>query len=342
MSSHFKCNIFEQTIEDTSSFSFVQQELKFDPLLSKERASFRIEDVTYNCKFEKRDFVSDRPTLLIPINNHEDLLKFTISNLKEQNVINLANVLVIDDRSTDDLAKVCEDENVSYLRIDNEKGFNFSVINNVGAKLCQDLGNDTVIMWNSDLWCAKEEYFKELLSRHKKNNSKVSGTKLVYPPSEMSLHGEYDNQNIRNHFPNLLGVWREKIQFGGDDWMPVVNQKGVPLLPIHARRFKEIDDPIASTDKPIHFTTGALQVWDLNYFIELGGFNPSLAKSFQDVDICLRSVKEGNYPWYFGNDLYFYHDESLSLSSEGKESEQFVSDNVLFMRIWQNLQSVIL
>jgi len=345
VSSYFNCSIFEKAIELASPFSFVQQELCFDPSISSTKeASFRVRDVEYTCKFEKRNFTPEKPTVLIPIKDQSKLLKVTINNLKENQVSELANILIIDDRSDDDLTTICENENVSYLRVDNEQGFNFSVLNNIAAKICSDLGNKTIVLWNSDLWCANTEYFEKLLKNHKKKKSKLSGCKLVYPPAEMSLvdGAEYDNDNIRRHFPHYLGRWREKIQFGGDDWMPVVNQKGVPLLPIHARRFKEIDDPIASTDKPIHFTTGALQVWDLNYFIELGGFNPSLAKSFQDVDICLRSVKEGNYPWYFGNDLYFYHDESLSLSSEGKESEQFVSDNVLFMRIWQNLQSVIL
>ena len=58
------------------------------------------------------------------------------------------------------------------------------------------------------------------------------------------------------------------------------------------------------------------------------------AADFQDVDICFRSCFHNNiYPWYFGKDIHFYHDESLSILKEKKEDEQFVSDHSLFFRI---------
>lgn len=347
MSSYFNCNIFEKAIELASPFSFIQQELCFDPSISSAKeASFRVRDVEYTCKFEKRNFTPEKPTVLIPIKDQSKLLQVTINNLKENQVSELANILIIDDRSDDDLTTICENENVSYLRVDNEQGFNFSVLNNIAAKICSDLGNKTIVLWNSDLWCANTEYFEKLLKNHKEKKSKLSGCKLVYPPAEMSMvdDAEYDNDNIRRHFPHYLGSWREKIQFGGDYWMqfgPAKKEGSIPLLPIHARRFKEIDDPIASTDKPIHFTTGALQVWDLEHFIKIGGFNPSLAKSFQDVDICLRSIQAGHHPWYFGKDIYFYHDESYSLTGAEKKGPQSTSDNVLFMRLWQELHTLV-
>ena len=44
---------------------------------------------------------------------------------------------------------------------------------------------------------------------------------------------------------------------------------------------------------------------------------------------------------YYGKDLYFYHDESLTLSG-GKEDAQFRSDHYLFSKIWNNKLNVFL
>ena len=90
------------------------------------------------------------------------------------------------------------------------------------------LGIETIILWNSDLWCVKEEWFLELLKRHNEDNSVLSGTKLVYPPEEMSLRDEKDTKNIRDNFMHMSdGKWRETIQFGGDYWINM--PKGMPL-----------------------------------------------------------------------------------------------------------------
>ena len=81
---------------------------------------------------------------------------------------------------------------------------------------------------------------------------------------------------------------------------------------------------------------------DLEWFITNGGLNPSLSKNFQDVDICLRANEQNNSVYYFGKDIYFYHDESVSLIKEGKNDTQLVSDHVLFGKIWnEKLYSLV-
>ena len=90
-------------------------------------------------------------------------------------------------------------------------------------------------------------------------------------------------------------------------------------------------------DRGAAFVTGALQIWDLEHFISMGGFNPSLSKNLQDTDACLKSIELGYPPLYFGKDIFFYHDESFNMNNnleEKKEDKQFVSDHVLFGKIW--------
>lgn len=340
MSSFYKCSFFEQPkVESLDSFLVNQQELVMNEILQDNKISFVVKNVTYTCSFhQQKNFNNQIPTILIPIKDNSSLLEYTLLNLKETNVVKHANVIVIDDRSEEDLENIVIKNGFSYLRIDNEKGFNFSMLNNIAAKLCNDMGVKEIILWNSDLWCVKEEYFLEILKRHRDNKSKISGTKLVYPPIEISLNKDIDTDNIKSTFPNLTGgKWRETVQFGGDSWIPTNGP--IKLSPDHFKRFSKKQNPLVNCDRGVFFVTGAFHLLDLDFFIKIGGLNPSLSKNFQDVDICLRILEQEESVFYFGKDLYFYHDESLtmhSLKNEKKNDHQMVSDHYLFGKVWND------
>lgn len=341
MSSFYKCSFFSQEAPlDFSNFLVEQEEIVMKERLNNEKISFYKKNVTYRCSFLKQeDFDSNKPTVLIPTKDNRELLAYTIKNLKEKRIDTHANIIVIDDRSEEDVKSLTLENELSYLRVDNDKGFNFSMLNNIAAKLCYDAGVKEVVLWNSDLWCVDESYFLEVLKRHRENGSKVSGTKLVYPPIEISLNKEVDSENIKTSFPNLTGgKWRETVQFGGDCW--IVNHAGpLRVSPFHFKRFSKKENALVNCDRGSNFVTGAFHVLDLKYFIEVGGLNPSLSKNFQDADLCLRTNEAGEGVFYFGKDVYFYHDESLTmhnLKNEKKNDGQMVSDYNLFAKLWND------
>ncbi len=39
---------------------------------------------------------------------------------------------------------------------------------------------------------------------------------------------------------------------------------------------------------------------------------------------------------FFGEDVYFYHDESPILEHEGKQDNQLISDHIIFGKLWNN------
>lgn len=339
MSSFYKCAFFEKPkLENVESFVVEQEELVMNEILDNNRISFSKNNVLYRCSFIKQDnFEPQKPTLLIPIKDNSNLLEYTINNLKQTKVTDRANVIIIDDRSEEDLKSITLSSDLSYLRVDNEKGFNFSMLNNIAAKLCSDMGVKEIVLWNSDLWTPDEHAFLKILERHRENNSKISGTKLVYPPVEMSLNKNLDTENIKTTFPNLTGgKWRETVQFGGDVWV-LTPQSPIRVSPLHFRRFSKIENPLVNCDRGCNFVTGALQIWDLKFFVDLGGLNPSLSKNFQDVDVCLKATESGESVFYFGKNLFLYHDESLSMHSiknEKKNDHQMISDHYLFAKLW--------
>ena len=320
------------------SFSVSQKELHLKNYIDG-KAAFEKRDVEYLCRWLPQDgWDSNRSSILMPIRDHTELLSITIKNFFDNNIHKKANVIVIDDRSEADIESLVVKNGFSYLRVDNDSGFNFSMLNNIAAKICHTLGSREIILWNSDLWCVKEEYFDELLKRHRASNSKISSSKLVYPPEELSLNGEVDTVNIINNFPEMSGgSWRETVQFGGSIWVQIPRSP-MAFCPRHLKRFSSIDDPRVDCDRGMCFVTGALHIWNLDYFIELGGLNPSMAKNLQDADICLRAAVDGNIPMYFGKDIFFYHDESANFHSslESKEDKKMLSDHVLFSKIWDD------
>ena len=345
MLEYFTCNLFDKAdFKVTESFEVTQKELV--PVSENELGT---QDIIYRCHWNPNsDIDISKPFVVMPIRDNPDLLKYTLSNFKKANFFNYINLFVVDDRSEEDLHSICKDYNVGYLKIDNDKGFSFSMLNNIGAFLAHKLGGKKVIFWNSDLWIDKIGHFKKFLSRHDKANSTISGSKLLYPHE--SLNQEH-SVNIKTHFPNRVdGSYKGAVQFGGSRWLPMQMQspEGAynAFIPIHYKRFGAKDDPRVNCDVGTEFVTGALQLVDLDWFIEVGGYNPSLPKVFQDVDLCLRAVEQNKKAMYFGKDIHFFHDESynhFSNKNQEKIDLQFHADSTLFGRIWRGrIEALIL
>lgn len=337
MKSYFECNLFEEDFILEEKFIVTQKELCLKEKLEGRLASFEKKTIEYKCNWSVHEnWDSNKPCLLIPIRDNKSLLEVTIKNLVKNKVNKQANIIIIDDRSEEDL-KTISTKTMSYLRVDNEKGFNFSMLNNIAAKICDSLGAKEIVLWNVDLWVPNKDTFTTLMKKHRENNSLISGSKLLYPPKTMSLNNEEDTENIRSINKDMLsGKWRETVQFGGDSWV-LTPHSSILLSPIHNQRFRKANSSLVNCDRGVTFLTGALHVWNLAYYIKLGGLNPSLSRNFQDVDMCLKSVELENIPLYFGKDLFFYHDESAVMNNtkgEVKHNPQMESDHILFGKIW--------
>lgn len=328
LTSFYSCSLFNQQIQDLSNFSFVQKEL----LLSDVNNTSKFEKVSveYKCKFISNAKLGSKPVAIICTKNSSELMRFTLNKIKTFGLLNDIDFLVVDDRSTEDIKSICDEFGVSYLRVDNSKGFNFSTLNNIAAKIAYDAGCDTIILWNNDLWPDDESTVKELLKLHKYHNSTISGTKLLYP--KVSWNGSSETpENIKQNFASKSQNYRGTIQFGGGLFL--FTPQNQIYSPFHNKRFQDKDNPYVNCNKPDVFVTGAFQIINLKWFIENGGLNPSLSKNFQDVDLCLRAVEQKKLVYYFGNNLSLYHDESFTISKD-KFNKQFLSDNILYGKIW--------
>jgi len=323
----YKCDFFNQEIHVDRS-RVEQSVLEFNRFLKDDKASFSKVLETYDYSYSlSKTFDVSKPVALIPIRDNLNLLQYTLNNLKSFNAHHHVNIVIVDDRSAEDLNSIL-DSSYSYFRIDGDNGFSFSMLNNIPAKIFYDLGCKQIILWNSDLWCMDEESLPNLLDMHEKLNSTITGTKLIYPPLSMSLNGEEDTENIKKMFKNKIGgSWRETVQFGGDFFFNGSFH--------HYGRFKDPSDFRIDCNRPASFITGAFQIIDLKTFIRLGGLNPSLQKNYQDNDFCFKVLEDGGKIYYIGQDCGFYHDES-ALLHENKIDKKYTSNQVLFTKIWNN------
>lgn len=328
--SFYRCSLFKEKIDNYENFSFLQDEIILKSLLADGKAEFSISKIKYNCKFKKMvDFQVSNPLAIIPIKDSRELLKFTLENFKKFDVFKHANFIIVDDRSEEDLLSLCLDYPVNYLRVDNEKGFNFSMLNNIAAKIADEFGFTEIILWNSDLWVDSKDTIPNLIKLHKENNSTISGTRLLYPT--FSWNGQENSDNVKSVFPGKINSYRGTIQFGGSVFS--FNTHFMTYFPNHFCRFKDKDFYLSKCDKIDTFVTGAFQIIDLKWFIDIGGLNPSLSKAFQDVDLCLLATSENKKVYYFGKDNYLLHDESVQLSDK-KNDNQFLSDHIVYEKRW--------
>jgi GT2 family glycosyltransferase len=329
---------FRNNISD--KFEIIQKEIKLKKEALGGKSLFEVLEINYSCVWKEKDFDEEKPTIIIPTKNMSELLAKTVANLKNNDVLSVCNVIIVDDNSDEDIFTIASE--CCYLRIENDKGFNFSMLNNIACLICYKKGNNEVIFWNNDLYTKNKESLLDFLQRHRSNKSSVSGTKLLYPPKEISFIKEEDSQNIKEFYKHVAGKWRNTTQYGGSLFLPLMKNIQT-LTPFHYKRFVCPEDPRVNCNKGVSCLTGALMIVNLKDFVEVGGFNPSLSKNFQDTDLCLKIITQGKHCYYFGKDLFFYHDESVSLSGKKIGDKQLRSDEVLFGKIWnEEIASIVL
>lgn len=319
------CGLFtEESRGRLDAFVVRQREISARTADSAGRLILRPALVDYVCRFEPKPGGHDprRPLILIPSRDALDLVAHTVANLRAHGAAEVCDILLIDDRSTADYGPIVRDGGcLSYLRIDTVGGFNFSMLCNIGGYIARRLGHETILLWNNDVWIERADHLASFLARHRRDRATLSGAKLLYPPDPP---------------PVIAGPRGGSVQFGGFAWIPDRVHPDI-RTPVHAHRGVDRDDPQVARDRPVTCLTAALLAIDLDWFIDAGGLNPSLAANLQDVDLCLRARLEHRPVMYYGSDLFFWHAESASLSAAKRAGDpQFRSDRALFQLLWRD------
>ncbi len=323
------CGLFDDvTATASAAFAVRQRELSLRPFGTGDRLALHPGVVEYACRFEPtpRGHSAGKPLILMPSRDQPELVARTVGNLLTHGACDLCDILLIDDRSTADYRPIVRDSGqLSYLRVDTDGGFNFSMLCNIGGFIARLMGHDTIILWNDDVWIERASDLHTLLRKHRQDGATLSGAKLLYPEEAADPVGAETGGCSRSG----------TVQFGGFAWIRDPERPDV-FTPVHVHRFSGRNDPRVGCDRAETCLTGALLVIDLAWFVRVGGLNPSLAASFQDLDLCLRACLERRRTMYYGDDIFFWHAESTSLGpAKGGRDPRLRSDRALFSLIWR-------
>ena len=326
---------FDFNQKSSNKFEIFQDELKIlqTDIVDLNQVKFKNESIKYEVSCENikkfKNYVA-----ILPIKDDIKLLKYTIEKIKKFDVLYHMDFIIVDDRPQN---KVIKDfvlhNNLTYVSINNEKGFNFSMLNNIAALLAKNNGAKNIILWNSDLWPDNDKTIPRLIEKFENNNASVAGTKLLYPNTDIIIDGKdfFDLSNIETHFPDKVKSFYNSVQYGGSNF--IFNNQLNSYVPTHSHRFKQKDNIFVNTDKIELFITGAFQIIKLQDFIDVGGLNPSLSKNFQDVEFCFKLLDKDKKILYFGHDIHLVHAESVTLTKNNKYDIQMTSDTILFSKL---------
>jgi len=325
---------------DITNFEFTQDRLLFEDYLPNNQVKFGKVTTEYKVRFEKSETFSERKVpLIIPIKDMPELLKYTLNNLIDFGADKFVNIIVLDDRSESDILSVCDaHEQVSYIRCDYSSGFSYAMIANIAAMICHKLGFQEIIYWNSDMYLPNSTVLPTLIQKHRENEPAISGTKLVYP----KLNWEGKDINTTKNMSYLKPMHPHIEDFSGRLQYAGTSITVDQLLRVHfhhAHRGELPDNIYVNVDRGVDVVTGAYSMIDLDWLVHIGGFNPSLAKIYNDVEICLRAREDKREVHYYGKSTHLYHEESTNLNNDEqpKMDHQYNSDNLLFQKLW-NLQ----
>jgi len=281
-----------------------------------------------------------KSVIIICSKDGSTILEHTLKKLEEFETSKDHDILLVDDRSVSkDIYNLANKYGASYIRIDNELDiFNYSVINNIAAIYAKKFGKTLLIFHNNDMWPSSPETLKNLVNKHEKYKSNITGCRLLYPTKK-----SYEDLGKPVHLLNeKLEQIYDTIQHGGifftrmSHALSGISRKNrIVFRPQHLFRFYEKNYFFSTKDQPCFAITGALQIINISDFIEIGGLNICLASSFQDIDLCIKALEKQMTVYYVGSE-YMYHAESITNAKENiTKKPELITDNIIWDILWE-------
>lgn len=231
--------------------------------------------VVYECP--RQPLVS----IIIPSKDHVDMLKQCLSSIRNQTQYKNYEIIVVDNGSTAKNREILNTYADLYgIHYHYEKlEFNFSHMCNLGAGKAE---GDYLLFLNDDIEITQKDWLERLLGQAMQHHCGAVGAKLLYPHTQRIQHVGIANLKMSpSHY----------LREQPDD-----------IIYYYGRNRLEYN---------CLAVTGACLMVDRKKYREVGGFEESLAVTFNDVDLCFKLYEAGYYN-VVRNDVCLYHHESVS------------------------------
>jgi GT2 family glycosyltransferase/predicted nucleic acid-binding Zn-ribbon protein len=243
-------------------------------------------------------------SIIIPTKDKVELLKRCVDSIDAKTLYRNYEIIILDNDSTDP-------DTISYLknlphRVERfNEPFNFSKINNLGARLAK---GDYLLFLNNDTEVIDGKWLESMLEHSQRPEVGVVGALLIYPGREDSQSRFHRIQ----HAGVILGV-------GG------VANHAFRGLPYETSNYFGLHRVVRNCSA----VTAACVMLRKNVFDEVGGFDEDFKIVFQDVDLCLR-VREKGYSIVYTPHSILHHNEQATRRLHPDADEHFMIDR------WKN------
>lgn len=230
-------------------------------------------------------------SVIIPNKDHSAILKRCVDSVLKKTDWNNYEIIIVENNSVEEETFACYrklEENPRIRVITWEDGFNYSAINNFAVKHAK---GSYLLFLNNDTEVISENWMRSMLGNCQREEVGIAGAKLYYPDDTIQ------------HAGTVIGI-------GGIAGHAFLNMPRSRTGYLHK----------ASIQLNVSAVTAACMMMKRSVFESLGGFEEQLSVAFNDVDLCLRTVKAGYLvvylPW-----AQLYHYESKSRGAEDSEEK---------------------
>ena len=333
----FDFNKYIDTIDyhqDAINKIYVQRHVAFKKSDSEMTVSFGYNAIDFSLIRDR--FSSKTSCLIIASKDNSNILEHCLNKIREFEIDKDHDILLIDDRSkTEDILKLSDKYNTSYLRINNEADvFNYSVLMNIGAMYCLHKNKSLLIFYNNDVWPKNKKTLPNIIKHHKKNKAAITGCLLTYPTQQ----GYKELKNTQHYLKESLNNLYDTIQHGGIFF----HKTKTSWMPAHLWRYYPKNNPMACNNNRCFAVTGAIHIINTKDFFDIKGYNIGMGIAFQDIALCIEACLQNKIVYYVGTEC-LYHGESLThILEKITETQELVSDNLLWAYLYgQKIANVI-
>ncbi|MCR4693913.1 MAG: glycosyltransferase family 2 protein [Pseudobutyrivibrio sp.] len=249
-------------------------------------------------------------SIIIPNKDHTDDLDKCIKSIDAKSAYKNIEYIIVENNSTEpetfEYYKSIEGrDDVKIVRYETP-GFNFSAINNCGAKAAS---GEMFLLLNNDTEIINENCIKEMVDTCLRPDVGICGALLYYP------------DNTIQHAGVVMGI-------GG-----IAGHTFVGL---------ERSEPgymfRAVTTQDLSAVTAACLMVRRDVFEEVGGLTEDLAVAFNDVDFCMKVRDKGYLVVYNPHaELYHYESKSRGYEDTGEKVARFNSEVEKLEKLWPDI-----
>lgn len=248
-------------------------------------------------------------SIIIPNKDHIDDLKVCMDSVEEKSTYRNFEFIIVENNSTEKetfayYEQIQKRDNVTVLYY--EGGFNFSRINNFGAKAAKGeylllLNNDTELINPDGLW--------EMLGYCMREDVGIVGAKLCYKDDTIQHAGVV-------------------IGFGG--------MAGHAFIESSRYDSGYMNRIICAQDYSA--VTAACMMTKKSIFEQVGGLSEEYQVAFNDIDYCMKVRRVGKLVVYNpAVELYHYESKSRGFEDTPEKVERFNSEVARFVADWQQV-----